>query len=71
MFPRLSNSWQLVKASAAVLRADKELLVFPIVSSIVAMLVTASFWVPAYASGLSEQIFGPNAQRGPLAYACF
>ena len=33
------------------------------------MLVTASFWVPAYASGLSEQIFGPNAQRGPLAYA--
>ncbi len=68
MFQRLSNSWQLVKASADVLRADKELLVFPIVSSIVAMLVTASFWVPAYATGMSEQVFGPNEQRGALAY---
>src|SRR5437867_4090402 len=27
MFTRLSNSWELIKASAAVLRADKELLI--------------------------------------------
>ena len=31
MFARISNSWQLVKASVAVLRADKELVIFPII----------------------------------------
>ena len=41
---RFSRSWELIKASARVLAADKELLVFPIVSAIacdpVAMLVS-------------------------------
>ena len=32
MFEKFSRSWELVKASAAVLRSDKELMVFPIVS---------------------------------------
>lgn len=46
MFERLSRSWELVKASAAVLRSDKELLVFPLLSTIAAMLVAATFFVP-------------------------
>jgi hypothetical protein len=43
MFKRFANSWQLVKYSAAVLKKDSELLVFPLISSIAAILVFASF----------------------------
>jgi hypothetical protein len=46
MFERFSRSWALVKASAGVLRQDKELLVFPLVSSIAALLVVAAFVAP-------------------------
>lgn len=47
MFEKFSRSWGLVKASAAVLRSDRELLVFPLVSSIAALLVAATFVLPA------------------------
>ena len=55
MFERLSNSWELVKASAAVLRADKELLVFPIVSAVLSLLVLITFAVPAVLAGLFDE----------------
>jgi hypothetical protein len=42
----LTNSWSLVKASANVLRLDKELLVFPLLSGIATILVAVSFFVP-------------------------
>jgi hypothetical protein len=51
MFEKLSRSWSLVKASASVLRADKELLLFPLLSSIAALLVLASFVVPMFGFG--------------------
>jgi hypothetical protein len=51
MFERLSNSWQLVKASAAVLEADRELLLFPVISSLLSVLVVLTFAVPAFLSG--------------------
>lgn len=51
MFDRFSRSWALVKASAAVLRQDKELLVFPLVSSIALAITVASFVVPLFAAG--------------------
>ena len=41
-----SNSWSLVKASANVLKLDKELIVFPIMSGVATVLVTLSFIVP-------------------------
>lgn len=69
MRQRLSNSWQLVKASAAVLRADKELLVFPIVSSIAAMIVAASFFVPAWLTGFGAEVMDRNAERSIGGYA--
>jgi len=56
MFERLSNSWQLVKASAAVLRADKELIVFPIVSAVLSLLVVVTFVVPIVLSGIVESV---------------
>ena len=46
MFEKFSRSWELVKASAAVLRSDKELMVFPIVSGIATLVVLATFLVP-------------------------
>jgi hypothetical protein len=46
MFSKFSRSWQLVKASASVLRQDKALLVFPAVSSLAALLVAITFIVP-------------------------
>jgi hypothetical protein len=51
MFRRISNSWELIKASAAVLRTDKELIVFPIVSAICVFVVTASFAFPMWLTG--------------------
>ena len=56
MFSRISNSWELVKASAQVLRADKELIVFPIVSAIGLLLVTVAFAVPVFVSGLIDEL---------------
>ena len=46
MFRRLSNSWELTKASAQVLSADKELLVFPLISALGLVLVSAGFIAP-------------------------
>jgi hypothetical protein len=52
VFEKLSNSWELAKASAAVLRADKELLLFPAISAVLSMLVVVTFAVPAIVTGL-------------------
>ncbi len=58
MFQRLSNSWALVKASASVLRADKELIVFPIISSIGVLIVSASFALPMFFGGMFDAMIG-------------
>ncbi|PZQ11993.1 MAG: hypothetical protein DI564_13565 [Rhodanobacter denitrificans] len=52
MAGRFARSWDLVKASAAVLRADKELLVFPLLSLLCTLVVAASFIVPAAFAGV-------------------
>ncbi|MEJ8574401.1 DUF6159 family protein [Microbaculum marinum] len=54
MFERFSRSWALVKASAAVLNQDRELLVLPVVSGVCTILVTAAFLYPAYVTGMLE-----------------
>lgn len=51
MFNRISRSWQLIKASWAVLQQDRQLLVFPLVSAIAAILVIASFALPVFGIG--------------------
>jgi len=52
-----SNSFALVKASARVLRLDKELMVFPLMSGVAAVLVAASFAAPLFWAG-GPRIFG-------------
>src|SRR5690606_6689508 len=56
MFDKLSRSVALLRASLAVLRADKELLVFPLCSTIASLLVVASFALPLVASGALESL---------------
>lgn len=54
MFQRLSNSWQLVKASWRVLLADKELMIFPLIAFCASILVMATFAVPTILAGVLD-----------------
>ena len=62
MFTKIQNSWTLIKASAAVLRADKELVVFPIVSAIGVLVVTVSFALPMILAGFLDALLEGHAQ---------
>jgi len=62
MISRFSRSYQLVKMSAGVLRANKRLMVFPLLSSIAALAVLASF-VPVFVAG-SDISFDVPAEPG-------
>ncbi len=54
---RIANSWELVKESLRVLQADKELLVFPIISSIGVLIVSLTFILPMLFAGAFDAIF--------------
>ncbi|MAT97656.1 MAG: hypothetical protein CL608_10975 [Anaerolineaceae bacterium] len=54
MFQRLSNSWELVKASWQVLLADKELMVFPLVAFFASIAVLITFAVPTILAGVLD-----------------
>lgn len=61
MFDSLYNSWSLIKSSAKVLEADRELIVFPIISGIAVLLLSAVFFVPMLLWGY----FGRVVNQGP------
>lgn len=63
----IGNSMTLMKASMNVLKLDKELLVFPVMSGVACVLVMASFAAPIFASGAGE-VFA-NADSSYLAMA--
>lgn len=62
MFKTFSNSWALFKASVGVLQRDKELLWFPVISTLAALLVAASFLLPvgAYIAANPEPAAGSD-----------
>ncbi len=62
MFEKLTNSWELAKASFRVLMEDKELIVFPIVSAIGTLIVSLTFALPLFLSGLVDSLFSENFQ---------
>lgn len=62
MFEKIRNSWALLKASLAVLQADKELIVFPIVSTIAVLIVTASFALPMLFAGMFDSLISEEGQ---------
>lgn len=68
MAGKFARSWSLVKASASVLKSDKELLLFPLMSTIAAVLVVASFITPVFALGWAESI-GADEDPGAAFYA--
>lgn len=63
MFETWGRSWQLVKASWAILQSDKELIWFPIISGIVTILISIVMFIPSiavsitlFSSGASENV---------------
>lgn len=58
MFNSWGRSWQLVKASWAVLQADKELLWFPIISGITMLIISTVMLVPSIIIAFSVAVSG-------------
>ena len=65
---KFARSWALVKASMAILRADKELLVFPLVSAVAVLLVALSFVLPMFGLGVFDHM-DRNGGTPPALYA--
>ena len=69
MFERIANGWELSKESVRVLRLDKELLVFPLLSGLACLFVLASFGVPLWLTGYAEALSdNPDASRDAIAW---
>jgi hypothetical protein len=66
MFERFSRSWELAKASASVIQADKELLLFPVMSGLVTLVLMATFVLPIYMLKLFSH--GNEVMGGILAF---
>ncbi|MGN2242907.1 DUF6159 family protein [Frateuria sp. GZRR33] len=54
MAGKFARSWGLMKASAAVLRSDKALLAFPLLSGLCSLVVAASFLVPVALAAIAS-----------------
>lgn len=68
---RFGRSWDLLKACFAVLRDDKELLLFPVLSSISAIVVLALFALPLFITQAFSNGFGVfGAAIGFAFYFC-
>jgi hypothetical protein len=71
MFDKFSRSWELVKASASVLRSDKELMLFPLISGLVTLVVMATFMIPVFALRIFDNGVGVGGVvLGFLFYFC-
>ena len=55
MFDKLSRSWEFAKISYGIIWDFKQLVIFPIISAIAAVLVSASFLLPLWSTGTLEQ----------------
>lgn len=67
MFQRLTNSWELVKASWQVLLADKELMIFPVVAFFASLVVLVTFAVPTVLAGVLDSAV-TNGDVGVFSY---
>lgn len=54
MFESIGRSWRIMKQSFSVLKSDKELLVFPLLSGVFSILALIVFFVPVLFAGLLE-----------------
>ncbi|MCB8933367.1 MAG: DUF6159 family protein [Fimbriimonadaceae bacterium] len=68
---RLERSWSLAKQSWAVLRGNPKLAVFPVVSSVAILLVTASFFIPLVAAVGLKNLEQPPAYAYAVTFAYY
>ncbi|QDU40951.1 hypothetical protein Mal4_53140 [Maioricimonas rarisocia] len=69
MFDRLANGCELARQSWNVLKLDKELLLFPLLSGIACLMVLASFGIPLWNSPYAEAFFNEQqSPQDPIAY---
>ncbi|HEU4669478.1 MAG TPA: DUF6159 family protein [Dyella sp.] len=61
---KFARSWELMKASAGVLRSDKSLLVFPLLSGLCSLVVMASFMIPVAAMTMEGARLGVEYKHG-------
>jgi len=58
---KFSRTWQLMGASWQLLKQDKKLIVFPLISGVALVIVILLFGVPLYSSGEAQRYLGdPN-----------
>ena len=63
MAGKFARSWALMKASATVLRSDKSLLLFPLMSGLCTLLVAASFLIPVGVMMIGSEHAGQDFQQ--------
>jgi hypothetical protein len=63
MAGKFARSWALMKASATVLRSDKSLLLFPLLSGACTLLVAASFLIPVALMLIGGEHAGQDFQQ--------
>src|SRR5262245_47413342 len=66
-FDRLARGWNLSLTAFRVLRTDKKLLIFPLLSSIALIFVSVSFFVPLFLSDAARQALDNNLQNATTA----
>ena len=65
IFDRIGNTWSLIGTSWDIIKKDKELLIFPLISGICLVLVLGSFGLGFM--GSEAQGWSPPAREAPLA----
>jgi hypothetical protein len=62
------RSWELISQSFAILRQDKKLILFPILSGLSTLAVAAMYFIPLYQMGIISQ-YTEQRQVDPTVYA--
>ncbi|MFO1532630.1 MAG: DUF6159 family protein, partial [Thermoplasmatota archaeon] len=65
---RIANSWEIVKASARVVRQDKELLVLPVLSFLASLVTLALVAGIGWKGGILPQVTDAAGHVKPLAF---
>jgi len=69
---RIGRGWKLAKMSLGIIRKDKEILIFPVLSGIVTMVILASFFVGVFFSvGLDGLANGSSSWYFYVFFAVF
>jgi len=62
---KISRGWQLTKLSFSVIRKDKEILLFPVISGLMLIIIAASFFIPWF---LTTDLSGGSADISLVFY---